>query len=103
MVTCSASHPFTRSNMSGGSGNCDVKTNAATILVVDDDREMASILVEIVSAAGLPHDRRHSGADALARGAATILDLVISDLRMVGMSGHQLQVEIRRMAPDLPV
>jgi DNA-binding NtrC family response regulator len=74
-----------------------------TILVVDDDREMSSILVEILTAAGYRALSASSGADALTLVRREHLDLVISDLRMVGMSGHQLQAEIKRLAPNLPV
>jgi DNA-binding NtrC family response regulator len=80
-----------------------MENERSTILVVDDDREMANILVEILSAAGYRAIAANSGADALALVRRDHLDLVISDLRMVGMSGHQLQVEIRRLAPNLPV
>ena len=80
-----------------------MENERSTILVVDDDREMANILVEILSAAGYRAIATNSGADALALVRRDHLDLVISDLRMVGMSGHQLQVEIRRLAPNLPV
>ncbi len=30
-------------------------------------------------------------------------DVLVSDLRMAGMSGHGLQAELKRVAPDLPV
>src|SRR5262249_12816775 len=74
-----------------------------TILVVDDDREMANILVEILSSAGYRAIAANSGTDAIATVRREHPDLVISDLRMVGMSGHQLQAEIKRVAPNLPV
>jgi DNA-binding NtrC family response regulator len=80
-----------------------METERSTILVVDDDREMANILVEILSAAGYRAIAANSGADALATVRREHPDLVISDLRMVGLSGHQLQAEIKRVAPNLPV
>jgi two-component system response regulator HydG len=80
-----------------------METERNTILVVDDDREMANILVEILSAAGYRALAANSGADALATVRREHPDLVISDLRMVGLSGHQLQAEIKRVAPNLPV
>jgi two-component system, NtrC family, response regulator HydG len=80
-----------------------MENERCTILVVDDDREMSSILVEILTAAGYRALSASSGADALALVRREHLDLVISDLRMVGMSGHQLQAEIKRLAPNLPV
>ncbi len=80
-----------------------METERSTILVVDDDREMANVLVEILSTAGYRAIAANSGADALAMVRREHPDLVISDLRMVGLSGHQLQAEIKRVAPNLPV
>jgi DNA-binding NtrC family response regulator len=74
-----------------------------TIVVVDDDREMASVLVEILGSAGYRALAANSGTDALNLIKRERPELVITDLRMVGMSGHQLQAEIKRVAPNLPV
>jgi DNA-binding NtrC family response regulator len=74
-----------------------------TIVVVDDDREMADFLVEILNAAGYRTLPANSGSEALNLVRREHPDLVISDLRMVGMGGHQLQAEIKRIAPNLPV
>jgi DNA-binding NtrC family response regulator len=74
-----------------------------SIVVVDDDREMANILVEILGAAGYRSLAANSGGEALNLVRREHPDLVISDLRMVGMSGHQLQTELKRIAPNLPV
>jgi len=73
------------------------------IVVVDDDREMASMLVDILGSSGYCVLAANSGAEALNLVRREHPDLVISDLRMVGMSGHQLQEEIKRLAPTLPV
>jgi DNA-binding NtrC family response regulator len=75
----------------------------ATILVVDDDRLMAGTLAEILEDAGYAADTANSGDQALAAIRASRPDLVISDLRMSGMDGHNLQSEILREYPDLPV
>ena len=75
----------------------------ATILIVDDDRLMASTLAEILESAGYGADTANSGEEALATIRQSRPDLVISDLKMSGMHGHQLQSEIQRICPDLPV
>jgi DNA-binding NtrC family response regulator len=80
-----------------------METERSTIVVVDDDREMANVLVEILSSAGYRALAANSGAEALNLVRREYPDLVISDLRMVGMSGHQLQAELKRVAPNLPV
>ena len=45
----------------------------------------------------------HSGHEAIAIVERESPDVLISDLRMAGMSGHGLQAELKRIAPDLPV
>jgi CheY-like chemotaxis protein len=75
------------------------------ILVVDDDP-----LILIVW-----HDalRKHAelwyvetaqdGYEALEKIKATAFDLIVTDLRMPGMSGCELTVAIRQLAGDVPV
>ena len=62
----------------------------ATILVVDDDRLMASTLADILESAGYSADTANSGDEALTAIRQNCPDLVISDLKMSGMHGHQL-------------
>jgi DNA-binding NtrC family response regulator len=80
-----------------------VNRDQATIVVVDDDREMANVLCDVLREAGYNPLSANSGADALSVVKRELPDLVISDLRMSGINGHQLQLEVKRMAPDLPV
>ena len=75
----------------------------ATILLVDDDRAMTSILARVLEAEGYNVQTANSGSEALALIRQAAPELVISDLRMSGMNGHQLQYEIKRLCPDLPV
>ena len=75
----------------------------ATILVVDDDREMVSMLRDVLEATGYRAVTAYSGAEALAMVEREEPDLMISDLRMSGMSGDQLQKQVKKIAPSLPV
>ncbi len=75
----------------------------ATILLVDDDRAMTRMLAEVLEAEGYGVLTANSGNEALALIRQTPPELVISDLRMSGMHGHQLQSEMKRLCPDLPV
>ncbi len=75
----------------------------ATIVIVEDDPEMASILCEILGDAGYRALSAGSGPQALELVAQEEPDLVISDLRMGGMTGHQLLAEIKRRNPATPV
>jgi len=75
----------------------------ASVLVVDDDREMADVLCDVLREAGYRSIRTNTGADALALVKLENPDVLVSDLRMSGMGGHQLQMELKRIAPNLPV
>jgi two-component system response regulator HydG len=77
--------------------------DCAAILVVDDDREMANLLCDVLREAGYDASGANSAAQALAQVRDECPDLLISDVRMSGMSGHQLQAELRELVPDLPV
>jgi two-component system, NtrC family, response regulator HydG len=74
----------------------------ATILVVDDDREMTSVLSDILRGAGYRTLSAGSGSEALELVRKRQPDLLVTDLRMTGMSGHQLQVEAKKVAPGMP-
>ena len=75
-----------------------------TILLVNDD-----VLIRM-SAAEMLKDLDHQPIEAASAGkaleilrAGTVVDLVITDQAMPGMSGTQLAAEIRATWPDLPV
>ncbi|HVA79596.1 MAG TPA: sigma-54 dependent transcriptional regulator, partial [Candidatus Binataceae bacterium] len=74
-----------------------------SILVVDDDPDMVSLLSDVLGDAGYRVLRAGSGAAALQIAASEHPDLLISDLRMSGMTGHQLQARLKSVAPELPV
>jgi len=89
--------------MSVDPGNSGVHSGNATVLVVDDDHDMVGALSDILREAGYRPQSAHSGNEALAIVERESPDVLISDLRMAGMSGHGLQAELKRTAPDLPV
>ncbi|MGH7780012.1 MAG: sigma-54-dependent transcriptional regulator [Candidatus Binataceae bacterium] len=74
-----------------------------SILVVDDDPDMVSMLGDVLGDKGYRVLRAGSGADALQLVASEHPDLLISDLRMSGMTGHQLQAQLKSATPELPV
>jgi len=77
--------------------------DTATILVVDDDRDMVNLLCDVLREAGYTAISANSGDEAMRQVRADCPDLVISDVRMSGMSGHELQRELHDLVPDLPV
>jgi DNA-binding NtrC family response regulator len=75
----------------------------ASVLIVDDDHEMAEVVCDVLREANYHANAVNNGADALTAVRRESPDVLISDLRMSGLSGHQLQLELKRMTPNLPV
>src|SRR5262249_38929996 len=71
------------------------------ILVVDDESEVADVLREILELAGHDVDFADSGEAALRRLASTDYDVVLSDMRMPGMSGAAPYGAVRERSPRL--
>jgi two-component system response regulator GlrR len=76
---------------------------ARRILVVDDDAALLRLLSLRLQKEGFEVSEAASGEEALGRLAATIPDLVITDMRMGGMDGLALFEAVNRRHPALPV
>ncbi|MCB1182810.1 sigma-54-dependent Fis family transcriptional regulator [bacterium] len=74
-----------------------------TILIVDDERRQRETLAQVL--AGWGHDVLEAGGgeEALARLDNAAVDLVLSDLRMPGLSGDELLARLRETRPDVDV
>jgi DNA-binding NtrC family response regulator len=72
-------------------------------LIVDDNREIADNLAEIVSDAGIGEATvAESGDEALALARTTHFDALVTDMRMPAMSGLELIRNLRAIDPTLP-
>jgi len=74
------------------------------VLVVDDDAQLAGILLKHLVRLGYSAESATSGLDALSlidRGP--LPDVILSDIRMPGMDGRTLLGEVRRRAPNVRV
>ncbi len=83
----------------------DLAGNAAQVLVVEDDDEVAALTVEMIHQLGYDTTRVASAEAALgALADRRTVDIVFSDVMMPGrMNGVELAQEIRRRRPNLPV
>ncbi len=72
-----------------------------TILVVDDEPEVASLLADILAADGHHVDQAPNGARALERLGAAAYDLIVTDMRMPELDGPGLYREVERRHPAL--
>ncbi len=70
--------------------------DAPRVLVVEDDPVLLTILSRYLSQRGCCVLSASSAAEALEIFAHTPIDVTVSDVRMPGMSGHELLQEVRR-------
>jgi DNA-binding NtrC family response regulator len=76
---------------------------AERILVVDDDKVIREGLQRILKAEGYAVEVLSSGRQALDRLEEVDFELIITDLKMPGMSGLEVLQSIKSEHPDLPV
>jgi two-component system NtrC family response regulator len=73
------------------------------ILVVDDEKNYTKIIGEILQEEGYTSITASSGMEALDILNTEIIDLILTDVKMPGMSGIQLLEKIKELNPDIPV
>lgn len=73
----------------------------ATLLVVDDDEQMLSSLLDALATIGHKVAGAASGLQALELAQETEVDLVVSDVRMAGMDGIETITRLTERRPDL--
>ena len=72
------------------------------ILLIDDDDSIASSLVLCLKQADLEADRADTGRDGLSLAIRNYYDLIILDLALPDMSGHEVLRELRSTQIDTP-
>ena len=73
------------------------------ILIVDDEKNYPMIIGEILHEEGYTSMTASSGMEALDILKNEIIDLVLTDVKMPGISGIQLLNKIKELNPDIPV
>ncbi|MHC5012095.1 MAG: response regulator, partial [Planctomycetota bacterium] len=73
------------------------------VLVVDDEEDLRRGLERLVSSTGASAEGAASAEEALERLAARSFDLVLTDVRMTGMTGVELLREIKLRWPAVEV
>lgn len=78
--------------------------NAQTsILIVDDDRDLAESLADVLEARGYAVELAASGEEGVARFRQRDFDLVFTDVKLPGMNGVESFFAFRRIKPDAKV
>ena len=73
------------------------------ILIVDDEKNYPTIIGELLQEEGYTSLTASSGMEALDILSTELIDLVLTDVNMPGMSGIQLLEKIKEINPDIPV
>ena len=76
---------------------------AATILIVDDQQQVLRMVEVMLQAAGYEVYAASNATDALAvaRQVGCGLNLLLTDMMMPGIDGHDLILAIRRLCPNV--
>ncbi|HET7091569.1 MAG TPA: response regulator [Anaerolineae bacterium] len=80
-----------------------MEDTAGSVLVVDDAPQICKALSDVLTASGYIVRTAPSGERALQIMESSEFDLIITDLKMSGMSGMDLIARVKERAPDLSI
>ncbi len=72
-------------------------------MILEDDEEMRSLLKDFFEEEGFEVASVSNGVDALGKLSEDHFDLVITDIRMPGLTGLDILPRIRRLKPVTPI
>ena len=73
------------------------------ILIVDDEQSILDCLRMLLESDGYQVETARSGREALTKYSTGKFDVVITDMRMDGMTGAQLAEAIKAKSPNQPI
>jgi protein-histidine pros-kinase len=76
---------------------------SASVLIVDDDVDIALVLHDLVEHAGYQAEVAHTGAEAVAKARSRSFDAVLLDIMLPDMDGLVVLPLLRTIDPTLPV
>jgi PAS domain S-box-containing protein len=81
----------------------DPRLTGLSILVVDDDTGICATMKELLEAAGCQVETAYDGVEAMKLLDSRHFDLMLTDVVMPNMDGHDLYLACQESHPDLPV
>jgi DNA-binding NtrC family response regulator len=81
----------------------ELDTAMSSILIVDDDLNVLEVLEARLQSAGFETFKAENGREALRLLKDNKIDLLISDMKMPGMSGMEVLSKARALQPGLPI
>jgi CheY-like chemotaxis protein len=86
-----------------GDGSLPLPRTSRHVLVIEDEEDFRDTLQFVLGREGLEVTSVGTGAAAVAAARGRRFDLVITDLRMPGMSGTDTIAALKDIDPDVPV
>jgi len=80
-----------------------MKEKSIKILAVDDEESILEMLKSLLSSQGINHDFANNGLDAIKKIKSDEYDVIITDLRMPGVSGLEVIEEAKKKNPNTQV
>ncbi len=77
--------------------------NGKKILVADDTADIQLLFNILLSSAGATVDVAKDGYEAVNKASATTYDVILMDLRMPGLTGHEVTTQLRNSGFSNPV
>src|SRR5215475_9724943 len=74
-----------------------------TVLIIDDEEEIRESIELLLNSEGLATDTAASGEEGIKKIEENLYDAVLLDLMLPGKSGMEVQKDIKRIDPTLPV
>ncbi len=75
----------------------------ASILIIDDERAIRSVLKDILGNEGYKTDEAADGEEGLKKFSATAFDVVLCDIKMPKIDGLEFLQKATEINPDIPV
>ena len=75
----------------------------ARVLVIDDDEEYRTLVRHMLVGEGHQVDEALDGAEGLRLFGKSPPDLVLTDINMPGLDGHEVITAIRVLHPEVPI
>jgi FixJ family two-component response regulator len=73
------------------------------VYLIDDDQVITFLLVDLVESVGLPYAVFNDAPSFLKQDLSSLAGCIVTDVRMPGMSGLELQGELNRRGAIIPV
>ncbi len=73
------------------------------IMIIEDDSEMRSLLIDFLRDDGYEVDSAGNGSEALLKLTQGPFDLIISDIRMPGLTGLDILPGIKKLQPQVSI